>query len=519
MILQQLNEGFMTDLAAARETVPNADLLAAVDLGSNSFRLLIGRVETSPLGPQIRPIDSLKESVRLAAGLQADGSLDAASQTRGAEALLRFGERLRSFSPSRVRAVGTNTLRIAKNAPDFLATAQAALGFPLEVISGSEEARLIYIGAAHAMANDGQRRLVIDIGGGSTECIIGCDYEIEQLESVVVGCVSMSRQFFPDGEVDRKTFDRAVMNARESFASIAKSYRARGWQYAVGSSGTAKALTQAVQAQFQHDELTRHGLDELAQALIRVGHVDRLKMDSIKPERRPVLAGGLAVMLAVFEELQIESMSYCNGALRQGVLYDLLGRTGGQDMRRVTVSQMMERYGIDRKHAGLVADTALALYLQPARIPDEELEANTQMLRWAAKLSEIGMSIAHQDFHKHSAYIVQHADMPGFALAEQSRLSLLVLGHTGGLRKLRSLIAGDDEWLMVLALRLATILHRRRDYESLVPPALFFKRRRVRLEVARDWALQHPLSDASLAHEIKLWDDAQIFESIEYSVI
>jgi exopolyphosphatase/guanosine-5'-triphosphate,3'-diphosphate pyrophosphatase len=516
--VQQFDDKPVKRPAPAPTSAPS-ELLAAVDLGSNSFRLLIGRVESGPWGAQIRPLDSLKESVRLAAGLGPDGVLDAEAQTRGAQALLRFGERLRSFSPSRVRAVGTNTLRIAHNTKDFLRTAEAALGFPIEVISGSEEARLIYLGAAHAMALDDQQRLVIDIGGGSTECIIGRNYEVLQLESIVLGCVSMSRQFFPSGEVDRRSFDAAVMRGRAAFAPIARSYRARGWRYAVGSSGTAKALTQAVQAHLGAESLTLEGLQEVAGALVKVGHVDRLRMEAIKPDRRPVLAGGLAVMIAVFEELGIEGMTYCNGALRQGVLYDLLGRSAGADMREITVAQMMGRYGVDPVHARLVADSAVALYLQAARSAKERIDSNAQMLQWAAQLCEIGMSIAHQDYHKHSAYIVQNAEMPGFALAEQSLLSRLVLGHTGGLRKLRSALVDQDEWLMVLALRIAVILHRRRDHEVPVSPALFFRRGKLRLEVAHAWASRHPLSDASLAQEVALWQEAQLLEAVDYFVL
>jgi exopolyphosphatase / guanosine-5'-triphosphate,3'-diphosphate pyrophosphatase len=506
-------------MSIATPLTAGSELLAAVDLGSNSFRLLIGRVELGPLGEQIQPIDSLKESVRLAAGLMPDGTLDAEAQTRGAQALMRFGERLRSFNPQKVRAVGTNTLRIAKNTSDFLSTAQAALGFPIEVISGSEEARLIYMGAAHAMALDNKQRLVVDIGGGSTECIIGQNYAVQALESVVVGCVSMSRRYFPDGQVDKKNFDKAVLSARDAFAPIAKQYRSQGWDYSVGSSGTAKALTQVAQAHLQQNHLTLEGLEELAAQLIRVGHVDRLRIEAIKPERRPVLAGGLAVMLAVFRELRIESMDYCNGALRQGVLYDLLGRSKGIDMREATVAKMMQRYSVAPDQAKRIADTASALYLQTTRLPQEQKQDDLAMLGWAARLSEIGMSIAHQDYHKHSAYIVQHAEMAGFSVADQQRLSKLVLGHTGGVRKLRPAIVRREDWLMVLCLRLAHIVHRRRDQEIGAVPALFFKNNQVRIEVAKLWADEHPLSDSSLAQEVSLWDDAKVFDGITYVVL
>ncbi|MFT4100191.1 MAG: Ppx/GppA phosphatase family protein [Burkholderiaceae bacterium] len=493
-------------------------LLAAVDLGSNSFRLLIGRIEASRAGEQVRPIDALKESVRLAAGLRADGSLDDASQRRAIEALRRFGERLRSFSPDTVRAVATNTFRIARNGRRLLETAQAALGFPIEVISGYEEARLIYLGAAHAMAVDGRRRIVVDIGGGSTECIIGRDYEPLALESTAVGCVSLSERFFPNGNVDRQSFTRACFAARDVIAPISLAYRGLGWDYAAGSSGTAKALWQALQANRGESQITRDGLAWLGEVLVRAGHADRVKLEGLKAERRPVLAGGLAVMTAVFEELGIESMAYCSGALRQGVLYDLLGRSHGADMREVTVARMVQRYGSGAQHGERVARTAVVLFGQAARGPVEELERRKQLLGWAARLAEIGMSISHQDYHKHSAYILDHGDMPGFSQDEQSLMARLVLGQTGGLRKLSPLLHGELDWLMALSLRLATTMHRRRDDDPVIVPALFFKRGKLRLEVPAAWARSHPLTDASLRAEAAAWANQGVFEQFDYQL-
>ncbi len=494
-------------------------LLAAVDLGSNSFRLLIGRVEASAAGAQIRPLDSLKEPVRLAAGLDAAGELDTDSQRRAAEALARFGERLRSFSPDTVRAVATNTLRVARNARHFLATAEAALGFPIEVISGHEEARLIYVGAAHAMPADGQDRLVVDIGGGSTECIIGADYSPKLLESAPVGCVSLSRRFFADGSVSRAGFEHACYAARDAIAPIALGYRRHGWRYAMGTSGTAKALAQLAGTVAGRDAIDRAALATIADQLVRAGHVDRVRIDGLKADRRPVLAGGLAVMTGVFDELGIDAMRYCPGALRQGVLYDLLGRDAGTDMREITVAQMQRRYGVDVAHGDRLAHTALALYGQAARGTAEELDHDRRLLGWAARLAEIGMSISHEDHHKHSAYVLQHADMPGFSQAEQATMAHVVLGQTGGLRKLKGVVSGDREWLMVLCLRVAGILHRRRDDAEVPMAALFFKRRQVRIEMPRAWALGHPLSDDSLVAEMQAWNDAAIFDAAEYAVI
>lgn len=494
-------------------------LLAAVDLGSNSFRLMIGRVSPDVDGDRIEPFDGLKRTVRLAAGLRGDGSLDAAAQTRGIEALARFGERIGSFAPHAVRAVATNTLRIARNAEHFLATAEAALGFPIEVISGHEEARLIYLGAAHALPRDGLPRLVVDIGGGSTECIVGIDHEARVLESAGVGCVALTQRFFPGGEVTRKSFDNALSTARARFEELAHPFREHGWDYAVGTSGSSKALVQIGRAHFGAALLDRDVLDKIRDALLEAGHGDRLELEGLKPDRRPVLAGGLAVMMAAFDEFGIESLDYCDGALRHGVLHDLLGRNTGADQRSATVDQMIRRHDIDAPQAKRVRDTALALFDQGARASQEELLARRKLLSWAALLAECGMGISHEGFHKHSAYILTWADMPGFSKPEQGALALLALAQTGGLRKLRGRVDDDLTWLMIVALRVARLLHRARDGSETPLPALFFKRRALRLEMPHDWAYRHPLAHASLLDEAALWTEAGVFEQFVYQVI
>ena len=496
--------------------MPERRLLAAVDLGSNSFRLMIGRVEGSQAGMQIRALDNLKETVRLAAGLTPDGMIDVPAQQRALETLHRFGERLRSFSPDAVRAVATSTLRVARNARHFHSTAEAALGFPIDIIAGLEEARLIYAGAAHALATDAENRLVIDIGGGSTECIIGADYEPRMLESITVGCVSLSRKYFPDGIVDRARLDKAILRARAAFAPIALAYRRMGWRSAVGTSGTAKSLTQIALGAFGQEALDRESLERIAAELIRAGHADKLRLEGLRPDRRPVLAGGLAVMTAIFEELGVESVRYCPGALRQGVLYDLLGRDAGADMREVTVARMTRRYGLDPEHGLRMARTAQAMHAQAARGLTEHLEADRALLGWAAELAEIGMSISHEDFHKHSSYILSHAEMPGFSQTEQQRMARLALGQGGGLRKMRATLNEPGEWLMLLCLRVASILHRRRDGAEVPLPALFAKRERVRIELPRQWAQRHPLSDESLRAETATWNEVGPFEEVTY---
>jgi exopolyphosphatase/guanosine-5'-triphosphate,3'-diphosphate pyrophosphatase len=488
--------------------MPASSLLAAVDLGSNSFRLVVGRVESTPLGEQIRPVDQLKETVRLAAGLGAGNRLTPAAQERAVDALRRFGERLRVFSPDRVRAVATNTFRIATDAREFLERAQDALGFPIEVIAGREEARLIYLGAAHALPVDGRRRLVIDIGGGSTECVIGTDYRSELLESVPLGCVSLSQRFFAGGAVDRAAFDAARFACRDVLAPHAGRFRAAGWRHVIGTSGTAKALWQLAQADLGASRLTPEVLGTLESMLLKAGHADRLRLTALKPDRRPVLPGGLAMMSAAFEEFGIEAMDYCDGALREGVLYDLLGRSTGADMREVTVAQMIRRHALDERQGAAVSALATVLYRQTARGTAEEVARSAQLLGWAAQLREIGLSIAHADFHKHGAYVLGHCDMPGFSEHEQSRIAALVLGQTGGLTKLHPLLREPDEWLRVLCLRLAAILHRRRDGQ--LPPVLRLRAKPsgARLELPAEWVAAHPLTDHLLREEAAEWSKA-----------
>ncbi len=481
------------------------ELIAAVDLGSNSFRLQVGRV----VGNQIYPLDGLKEAVRLAAGLGTDKVLDAASRQRGIEALARFGERLRGFAPEAVRAVATNTLRVAKNAAEFLAEGERALGFPIEVIAGREEARLIYLGVAHTLPNPSTRQLVVDIGGGSTEFIIGRNFRPDQLESLYMGCVSYSLRFFPEGRVTRDAMRRAELAARTEVAAIAQAYRRTGWQEAVGSSGTAKAITDLLELNGLNPEgatgITRHGLHLLQDRLVKAGGAARLSLDGLRPDRIPVLPGGLAIMCGVFEELGLERMVFSEGALRLGVLYDLLGRYHHDDLREATVTQFMARYGVDRPQAGRVAETAHALLceLDPACADPDHPDA--RFLSWASWLHEIGISIAHTSYHKHSAYILDNADMPGFSRRDQRRLSHLVLAHRGKLERLRDEIDEPREWMLIFCLRTAAVLHRSRSAELLPQLGVSVRGNGYRLVFERAWLHEAPLTAAALTDETRQW--------------
>ena len=385
------------------------DTLAAVDLGSNSFHLQIGRV----VDGQIYPLDSLREVVRIGAGLTADKRIDRATQARALESLAKLAERLRGFPRQAVRAVGTNALRVAKNAPQLLREARQVLGFPIEVISGREEARLIYLGVAHALPVTAQRRLVVDVGGGSTELIVGTGFEPQLTESLYMGCVSYSLKYFPDGRVEKSRLKAAEYAARQELAGIALAYRAAGWQEAVGSSGTARSIENILRENgFAEEGITRDGLERLRSLLLKQERADPERIAGLRANRAPVLPGGLAILGAVFDELGLEAMAVSDGALRHGVLYDLLGRVQHRDMRAATVAQFGRRYHVDAAQAERVRLLALRIFDSIVE-EKEDQEPDRLLLDWAARLAEIGLSVAHAQYHKHSAYILSNADMPG----------------------------------------------------------------------------------------------------------
>ena len=475
------------------------DTLAAVDLGSNSFHLQIGRV----VDEQIYLLDSLREPVRLGGGFTRDGRLDRATQLRALEALGRFGERLRGFPRGAVRAVGTNALRVAKNADQFLVEAREALGFPIEVIFGREEARLIHLGVSHSLPPSTDKRLVIDIGGGSTEFIIGTGHVPELMESLAMGSVSWSQRFFADGRIEKANFKRAEVAAANELQRIVKDYRRAGWAQAVGSSGTAKSLAAILEANgWSETGITSEGLDRLRGHLVRTGDVSGLKMPGLREERLAILPGGLAIMSAILDGLKIEAMDVSDGALRQGVLYDLLGRVSHHDMREATVREFMRRYHVEAAQAERVHSLAARIH---AGLGNEAAEQDVLLLQFAAALHEIGITIAHAGYHKHSAYIVSQADMPGFSRDEQARLASLVLAHRGRLSKLESLSARSDDWSLIFALRLAALFYLSRGDITAPPLSCRANETGFTVSLPRAWLDEHPLSEEALAGEAEEW--------------
>jgi exopolyphosphatase/guanosine-5'-triphosphate,3'-diphosphate pyrophosphatase len=476
--------------------------LAAVDLGSNSFHLQVGRVE----GEQLFYLDSIKEPVRLAGGLNDNKRLDGASQRRALNCLSRFGERLQGMPPGAVRAVGTSALRVAKNSTEFLEKARAALGFDIEIVAGREEARLIYLGVSHSLPLTQTPRLVVDIGGGSTECIIGVGYEARERESLRMGCVVFSKQYFPKGLVDKAAMRAAETAARIEIQTVtAGQFRAGAWNEAVGSSGTAKALGEICRQNGLSDgAITLDGLKWLRERLIKAGDVTRLDIAGLKADRRPVLAGGLGIMLSLFQELGIETMTAAQGAMREGILWDLLGRVHDRDMRDMTVNQFQRRYRVDLKQARRVEALAVRLFPALANLLSEDPGDALHRLVWAARMHEIGISIAHASLHKHGAYILENADMPGFSRRDQSRLASLVRASRGGLDKL-TLAPDDPNWPLILCLRLAVILNASRNDVPLPQLTLECEGGVCQLRLPADWLKANPLSQAVLDEELQDW--------------
>jgi exopolyphosphatase/guanosine-5'-triphosphate,3'-diphosphate pyrophosphatase len=477
--------------------------LGAVDLGSNSFHLAIGRV----VDDQVYPLDSIKETVRLATGLTPDRNLDADAQDRALRALKRFSERLAGMPREAVRVVGTNALRVARNAGPFLRQAEEALGFPIEVIPGREEARLIYLGVVHSLPLAPHNRLVIDIGGGSTEFIVGNKLRVKTMESLYMGCVSYTARFFPEGRIEKKAVKRAELAAREQLQPHVARFTKIGWKETVGSSGTARSIAEILQKNGQSERgIAAPGLAWLRERLIEAGDFRKLAIPGLREDRIPVIAGGVTVLTGIFDELELDEMTVAEGALRDGVLWDLLGRVHHRDIREVTVEQFARRYHVDGVQAQRVASLAQALRKQLAA-GDPELEARAGFLDWAVKLHEIGISIAQGAYHKHSAYILANADMPGFSRQEQGWLSNLVLAQRGKLAKMRAAF-DDDPRLAALAfcLRLAVIFHRSRRSLPLPRIRVLREEREWRIEIDEDWLSRHSLVDVALEHEKEEWE-------------
>jgi exopolyphosphatase/guanosine-5'-triphosphate,3'-diphosphate pyrophosphatase len=478
--------------------------LAALDIGSNSFRLEIGQVD----GPRYRRHLYLKETVRLGAGLDGDGLLTEEAMDRGLKCLSAFAQSLARATPVAVRAVATQTLREAGNRDAFLARAEAALGHPIEVISGREEARLIYTGVAFLQPSN-RARLVVDIGGRSTEMILGSGRTPRAAESFQVGCVSLSLRYFADGRLTAAGFRGAQVAAGAELEEALQPFARRHWREALGSSGTAGAVSDILRAACRTDgSITPTGLRWLIERCVEAGQIEKLDLPGLKPERRAVLPGGIAILYTMLSQFGIESLLPAKGALRQGVIVDLderlaaANRAVGHDLRDGTVYDLQSRFHVDTSQARRVADAALHFF--SAAYPDADGE-DVNELRWACELHELGLMVSHHDHHRHSAYMLAHVDAPGFSQSQQRRLAQLVLGQRGGLRKVEAGLAHDLTAWQVLCLRLAVIAQHARSDLDLDEVRLVRDGRIARLELPAGWSDAHPRTSYLLREEASLW--------------
>ena len=494
----------MTDTSA-----PVGDLIAAVDLGSNSFHMVVAR---EFLG-EFRVLERRGQKVQLAAGLNEQFHLSEEAQLRGIECLREFGQRLQGMDPRRVSVLATNALRAARNRQEFIDRAEEALGYPIEVIAGREEARLIYLGVAHTLADDLGKRLVVDIGGGSTEFIIGERFEPKALESLHMGCVSYTKRFFPDGKISEAAFEEAVSAARQELLNIETDYKKLGWNNVVGSSGTIRAVEQTLSAYgwLSDGGISAQALKKLRKQTLQFASLDDVNLPGVKFERRQVFIGGLAILTAVFDTFGIENMIYSDGALREGALWDLVGRSDHEDVRQRTVQSLKDRFFVDSEQATRVRDTALELFAQVRGHWGLD-ESMAHWLGWAAELHEVGLSLSHTGFHKHGAYLLQHADMLGFTRQGQAKLSVMVRNHR---RKMAMAEFGrvptsrrDYITRITRLLRLAVVLNHSRGAHPVPTPQVQVQGDELILVLPEGWLEAHPLTARDLQIEVQFQNEA-----------
>lgn len=484
--------------------MPNEnETFAAVDLGSNSFHMIVANV----VDGRALVVDRLKEMVRLAGGLDEDRQLTQESIERALLCLEKFGQRINTIPASNIRAVGTNTLRQARNGIEFLTLANASLGHKIEIISGREEARLIYLGVANTIFNDKDKRLIVDIGGGSTELIIGKGFDTNITESLFMGCVSISQRFFKDGEITAKRMRKARIAALQELENVQELYRAQGWDKVIGTSGTIHSILDVVINQGWSDAaISAESLSLLKTALISIGHIDKIEFEGLSTNRIPVFIGGVVVLSAVFESLDIESMEYSDGALREGLLYDQIGRLHDLDVRDKTVSRLMNRYSVDTEHAERVEKITRYIFKKTKAEWPLDKKEDLKMLGWAARLHEAGLAIAHSQYHKHGAYLLSNSDMPGFSRQEQFLLSILVRLHRRKIvLDLFDQVTDDVKnklIKLIIILRLAIALNRSRNAIKIPDMDIKIKDKTIEIQFQDNWLAEHPLTGADLETEV-----------------
>ncbi len=491
---------------------PNMDeSYAAVDLGSNSFHMIVANL----VDGQLQVIDRMKEMVRLASGLNNKQELTEESMLRALECLQRFGQRIREIPQVNVRAVGTNTLRQARNGNVFLSQAHDALGHPIEIIAGREEARLIYSGVAHSLYDEDSKRLVVDIGGGSTEVIIGQGFDAYCTESLYMGCVNVGQQFFEDGKIKSKKMRKAVLFAMQELESIVTVYKKMGWDRALGSSGTVISIRDVVHAQgWCESGITLSALTKLLEALLAIGDSALINFPGLSERRKPVFASGVAILYGVFEALNLEKMEVSEGALREGLLYDLIGRIRNEDVRDQTIAAVAQRYSVDIDQANRVKDTAENFFHQIKTDWVLDEKSDLKLLAWGALIHEIGLSVAHNQYHRHGAYLTANSDLAGFSRQEQMKLAMLIRSHRRKfpLEEFVSIASAQKTAVIRLCvlLRLSVVLHRSRSTNSLPKIRLNANKNRIDLVFPSNWLDEHPLTLVDLATEQSFLQAADI---------
>ena len=485
------------------ESVSANEQFAALDLGSNSFHLIVAQQQ----GDHLQVIDKIKDMVRLASGFTQDNQISEEAKQRALECLERFGQRLRTLPSANVRVVGTNTLRKARKKRSFVLAAEEALGFEIELISGREEARLIYLGAARALEDNHDQRLVVDIGGGSTELILGHNREPKILNSLYVGCVELTERCFPKGELKSAYFKEAIEFARQEFEHLEQAYKQFGWDTVIGTSGTIHAIREVLQTLDQETEITLEGLKALQKHFLEFTNTDQLNLPNISKERAASLPGGLSVLIAIYKTFEIQKMRVADGALREGLLYELVGRGSEEDIRESSVNKLIERYKLDHAHAGRIKETALYFLAQVAKSWELKLPEDNQLLSWSSHVHELGMSISHNQYHKHGEYLIKHMDLSGFSQEQQTRLAFLVRVHRRKFPDQLGELLPDDEverlTRLAVLLRLSVLLHRNRNVKPLPHIEIIAKNQKLTICFPDSWLQDHPLGLRDLELETK----------------
>lgn len=474
--------------------------VAAVDLGSNSFHLLVAREVES----NFQVLHSEKQKIRLAAGLNNKKKLSQEAIDRALAVLKQFSETLKNFNTDQIKVVATYTLRSATNIDYFLEQAAEVFPYPIDVISGQEEARLIYQGVAHNVHHD-DNRLIVDIGGGSTELVIGNGFTPLRLTSRNMGSTSFTQRFFGTGEISANAFKKAMIRAEQTLESVASSFIKSGWKWCLGTSGTIKSVGTVVLEKFETDNINYEHLCWLKDELIKAGHIDALDIPGLHDDRKSSICGGLTILLAIFKQFKIKSIRYCDFALREGLLHEMQDNLKQKDIRVTTIDSFCKRFDIDTTQAHLIQHTARWFYQQVKTTWGLKNNEHFSILMWAVQLHEIGLSINSSSIHKHSAYIVENSLLPGFTQQQQSLLACLIRFHRKKIRPEElpelALISRQKFCYLLAIIRLSILLNQKRQPNYLPDYKLEANTAKLRLRFPQAWFEEQALLEADLQAE------------------